>query len=648
MIRFLLTGDSSSLQKAAKDARAELNSLKGTTDVTTKGVVAFGAAAAAAAAVGLAAVVTKTAAAIEAQADLARQLDTTSASMAVLERAGDLAGVSMETITAASNKLKLNLSDAAASGGPASDALARLGLKADELAALPLDQRILAINAAIKETIPPLEQASVAGDLFGKKTGAAILALDTDVMAEAARQAEVFGTALSEVDAAKVGQATDAFGVFGMALDGIAKQFTVQVAPVLTAVSKLFLDSAEEAGGFGNVAETVFDKLVDGAAFAMNAFDGLKRLGSLVLDSIILFVSEGGVAIDKFALGVVETLDKIPGVDLSDSVAAIRADLAEVEAFADTASRRIDESLNKPLAGDKFKQFVEEAKAASQAAAEAEVAARGPGLSPTGGATTAQADEAAKAAAEAQKAKDDAAAKALEAEKAQLASRIEAIRQANMTEAEMADAKFIAENEALKKALELKQITQDEAAALSAGAAQRYSDEKLAIDQRRADQELRIEQQKEAAKRQILSGALSGLTSLMNSGSRKLFEIGKVAAISQAIVSTITGATKALELGFPLGPIAASAISLAGFANVDAIRSQQFGGGSANKGGTAAPSVTQSVNAQTTPVASPNESRIFVEGVDPSALYTGSAMRNLAEKLVEFSRGGGNTSVQFA
>ena len=79
----------------------------------------------------------------------------------------------------------------------------------------------------------------------------------------------------------------------------------------------------------------------------------------------------------------------------------------------------------------------------------------------------------------------------------------------------------------------------------------------------------------------------------MNTENRKMFEIGKAAGIANAVVSTYTGAAKALELGWPVGPIAAAAITAKGFAQVSAIRSTSFGGG----GGTGAGSNTANVNA---------------------------------------------------
>ena len=66
-------------------------------------------------------------ASVDAQAKLAQSLGTTVASIQVLERAGELAGVAMSGIEQATKDLTRRLSQAAAGAGPAADALGRLG-----------------------------------------------------------------------------------------------------------------------------------------------------------------------------------------------------------------------------------------------------------------------------------------------------------------------------------------------------------------------------------------------------------------------------------------------------------------------------------------------------------------------------------------
>ena len=67
---------------------------------------------------------------VDAQGKLAQSLGTTVASIQVLERAGELAGVAMSGIEQTTKDLTRRLSQAASGAGPATEALGRLGLSA--------------------------------------------------------------------------------------------------------------------------------------------------------------------------------------------------------------------------------------------------------------------------------------------------------------------------------------------------------------------------------------------------------------------------------------------------------------------------------------------------------------------------------------
>jgi len=105
--------------------------------------------------------------------------------------------------------------------------------------------------------------------------------------------------------------------------------------------------------------------------------------------------------------------------------------------------------------------------------------------------------------------------------------------------------------------------------------------------------------------------ALANLSSLMNSESRKAFEIGKIAAIATTTIDTFQSATssfKALSgipiVGPALGAAAAAAAIAAGLANVQSISSQQFQGGGG--GQPAVPNInTGNIGPQAQTVAQP-------------------------------------------
>jgi hypothetical protein len=116
---------------------------------------------------------------IDARAKLAQSMRTTVESIQTLAQAGELAGVSMGEIEQATKQLTRRLSEAAGGAGPATEALRRLGLTARELQALPLDQRIVAIQDALNQFVPEAERAAVASDLFGDRTALVFSRIDT-------------------------------------------------------------------------------------------------------------------------------------------------------------------------------------------------------------------------------------------------------------------------------------------------------------------------------------------------------------------------------------------------------------------------------------------------------------------------------------
>jgi uncharacterized membrane protein YgcG len=104
------------------------------------------------------------------------------------------------------------------------------------------------------------------------------------------------------------------------------------------------------------------------------------------------------------------------------------------------------------------------------------------------------------------------------------------------------------------------------------------------------------------ARAQLMGTFFSSMAVLQESNSRKMFEVGKGAAIAEAITSTYLAANKAYAalagipvIGPGLGAAAAGAAIVAGVANVNRIRNTKFGqGGSGGGGGSGGSSNTGS------------------------------------------------------
>ena len=94
----------------------------------------------------------------------------------------------------------------------------------------------------------------------------------------------------------------------------------------------------------------------------------------------------------------------------------------------------------------------------------------------------------------------------------------------------------------------------------------------------------KMEADSQKKKKAIMMSGLGNLASLMSSGSKRLFEIGKTAALSQAVIdgyAAITGAYKhGASAGGPwLGAAYAATAALTTASQIQSIRSQSFGGG---------------------------------------------------------------------
>jgi len=198
---------------------------------------------------------------IGAQADMAASLRTTVESLQVLTWAGELAGVSMGEIEQATKKLTTRLSEAAAGSGSAVGALQRLNLTAADLQALPLDQRIVAIQEALSRFVPEAERAAVASDLFGDKAALAFLRIDPATLREAAQDVRDFGVAVSAADAAQIERTGDAIAKLSLIWLGLTNRLTAAVAPALETVAIALADMARGTGPIGGAITAVFDNL---------------------------------------------------------------------------------------------------------------------------------------------------------------------------------------------------------------------------------------------------------------------------------------------------------------------------------------------------------------------------------------------------
>lgn len=186
---------------------------------------------------------------IDEQSKLAQSLGTSTKSVQVLGRAADLAGVRISELDQAGLKLTKRLSQAATGSGPAVKSLEALGLKARDILKLPLDQRIAKINTALANMKDPAARAAAAAQLFGDRAYASVGRIDASVIAQATKEVDKYGVAVSEVDANNVESANDAISALGLVWQGLGNQIAVAIAPAMKNFAKTLGELGQKVVG---------------------------------------------------------------------------------------------------------------------------------------------------------------------------------------------------------------------------------------------------------------------------------------------------------------------------------------------------------------------------------------------------------------
>jgi len=607
--------DTSGLTRGLSDADKSLKGFSVSAHATGTAIGQLAAEAIKAGAQIAAALVTKGFAAVDALDEMAEKSATSAKSLQALQLALGEAGFDSEKTQAAIKKLNLEIGQAQGGNKTAQATFDKLGLSVQELAGMDADQRFAAIGDALQGYGNQADRALVMSDLLGAKLGpdmATALAQGGDGIRQATADLEAMGLAMSDIDAAQVANAMDSFGRAGMVIDGISNQLAVEFAPLLDAVSKSFMEAGKEGGGFGSIVQASVQATIKTVAFLANAIDGIKRIGVAVADSLVYGFALVEETFAKLALGIVSGLDLIPGIDLTSNVTALEAKVKSAQGVMTEAAANMRRQFEQPLAGDVFLQYAADAKKASEEAAAATIAAREAaqgGIAGAGGAGKASGEDAnAKKLAE----KQAALAAEIQAElwaegekqsqkdalaREGLAKELARMDEQFKSEEEKLIEKLAKENQIIADARDIGEISEQEFQRRELENMLSHESALSEIGRAAADQRVQQAKAEAEAKKKVLGDAMNSLTSLMNSGSRKMFEVGKAASIAQAVIATWTGATEALKLGWPLGPIAAAAIVAGGMSNVANIRSQQFGSG-ASGGSTSMP--TANVNAAAT------------------------------------------------
>lgn len=281
-LRGVLSLDSAAFEKGAKRAQASMSDLQRSLKRTGDQMQRTGrrlSASITAPLAGMATVaVSSSLKVVDAQAKMAQSMDTSVKSMQVLARAGDLTGISQRELESSMARLTRRMSLAAQGTGPAVKAFEQLGISAEDLIDIPLDERVALIQTRLAEMVPEAERAGVASQIFGDRAGVAMQRLDAAAIQQATQEIDRFGVAVSETDADQIERTNDAISALGLVSRGLANQLTAALAPTLEALA---LRAQQLGAWFANLSPQMQRIIGIGAAVAASLGPVLVTVGLL-------------------------------------------------------------------------------------------------------------------------------------------------------------------------------------------------------------------------------------------------------------------------------------------------------------------------------------------------------------------------------
>ena len=612
------------LEKGTREGRKRFKELDEAVK-QTENTIAVSMAAAGAAAAGFAAAVAKITTdqmeLIKTQNTLAKSLNSTITGLkAVNEVAEDN---SIEGMEGALARLQRRLGAFENNGGgPAAGAIKALNLNTKELANSDADKKIEIISRALKEQgVSSAQAARYVQDLGFEQKGVVELFKDGGkAIAEQRASIEAMGRAVSQIDAAKITIAKREFDGMGDSVDALKTQLAIQLAPVFGAISKPFNDWASTGTQAADRVSGAFDATITSVGYVADAMAALKTTGELagtaVAQAIFAlktgFLEAGQAVINGPVTAInslIELSNRFLGTDFAtfknnvDWSAEIKASYDEMAQFGEQLE---DIALSHERPSEAIREFVDTAKEEYQRLAEEQILL------------------------------DQEVAQEREnnrqAEYVKIASdaayRLEMAKATGVAETEILALELLSRQTQLSDALAEQSITEQEFIQQSEIAWAQYNQNLRRLDDTYNQQKLRGTAQ-----------LFSNLSTLMNTQSRKLFEIGKVAAYANTVVTTSMAAMEAyawgLKYGGPAGPAlataAAGAAIIAGGVQLAAIASTKFGGT-----GGAAQTPTAAVNAATEPVGQQQapQQDIYIRGLDREGLYSGEQVLELVNEAI--------------
>lgn len=608
-LRVNLSVDTAEFKRALTEAERLSKRFAGVLGSTMKtGALALATGAAAATA-GLVALTKSSMDTISAQVDLANRVGASVAAIQTLQEAAKLSGASQESLAKTLGTLNDKLGEAARTGaGPAHEALQRLGLSARALSQMDADERIKALSDRMAELgYSTTQTGDTLKQLGVKQQEMRNLFIEGSAAIDETREnLKAWGVLLSDVDAAKVEQAGDAWDRIGAVLTGVGNQIAVRLAPLIQEIAQYIGDAAKEQGGFG----AAIDK-----ALSM----GIHLYGGLLRE-----IYDVRVSTDEMIGSFLDFFDMIAGAP-PKLLANIFGGTAEDYGFKpiNESFGKLRQNLELPPSDAQWNVWLDNIRKKSEEAAQAALKARPPA---GGDGDNPMTEARLKAQAEFQE---------------DLAKRLETLREALLTERETEMQDYAARLVDLKQFHQQRLIT-----------AQEYADLRVAVERDHAENLRRIDEEvarnnERAAERQ--RRAYFQIADDIGSALNSVFGENKAVAMAMAVINTAQAVTRTLaEYGAtPIGLAAAAAAAVAGAAELATIASTSRSGGGGGRGRSSSVGGGAVAAPQAAAPAAAQQSQAINVTLQGDS-FGRKQVENFVEHLKEYQRDGGTITLNLA
>lgn len=424
-------------------------------------------------------------------------------------------------------------------------------------------------------------------------------------------QAARAGAVLSDIEVEQMLQLNLALEKAGFFAKGLGNEIATELAPIMVGLADEIASVTGESGVMGETVTRVVNSSITGAGFVANSWRGVEvaieglnvayeatkaaalSVAAAIASGFDLTVNAGKIATN----GLIDIANNLPGIDLgtltigeSDFVGNIRQMAADANSALDESLNKMHEKLMEPLPSQQLDDWVSVSreKSLERAAVMAD-------------------------------------AKAIEREQALID----------------ADQQFAFDAEQYQLRLDALQAYED----AKLGAVRIYKAEEIKTEKDAMQAKLNLAKAEAKARRQITGDMLSNLSSLMDTENRKLFQIGKVAALANATINgyeaVVSSYARGAEIGGPvLGAAYAATAGIATAVQIGNIASTSYGSGGGGVSA-AAGSSTPVADATQVGASQQQQERVFrFEGLDAGSLYSGEQLVRLADSLVELQNDG--------